>query len=114
MKSNLFSVSVSDQKTRDTIKSVYEKYNVVLEPHGAVGWAGLESYYKINGDYPLCISLETAHPSKFPEEIKSLLGFDPELPESLKDVDGRQGCPIRIENDYSKLKKFLESKLENK
>jgi len=114
MKTNLFSVSVSDQKTRDTIKSVYEKYNVVLEPHGAVGWAGLESYYQGNGDYPLCISLETAHPSKFPEEIKSLLGFDPELPESMKDVDGRKGCPIRIENDYLKLKKFLESKLENK
>jgi len=114
MKTNLFSVSVSDQKTRDTIKSVYEKYNVVLEPHGAVGWAGLESYYQVNGDYPLCISLETAHPSKFPEEIKSLLGFHPELPESMKDVDGRKGCPIRIENDYLKLKKFLESTLENK
>ena len=114
MKTNIFSVSISDEKTRNTIKSVYEKYNVVLEPHGAVGWAGLESYYQVNGDYPLCISLETAHPSKFPEEIKSLLGFDPELPESMKDVDGRRGCPIRIENDYLKLKKFLESTIENK
>ena len=114
MKPNIFSVSVSDKKTRDTIKSVYEKYNVVLEPHGAVGWAGLESYYQVIGVYLLCISLETAHPAKFPEEIKSLLGFDPELPESMKDVDGRKGCPIRIENDYLKLKKFLESRLENK
>ncbi|MDY1590588.1 MAG: threonine synthase [Methanofastidiosum sp.] len=114
MQTNLFSVSISDQKTRDTIKNVYEKYNVVLEPHGAVGWAGLESYCHNNGDYPLSISLETAHPAKFPEEIKSLLGFEPELPESMKDVDMRQGCPIRIENDYLKLKKFLESRIENK
>jgi threonine synthase len=114
MKENIYSTSISDQKTRDTIKNVYDKYNVVLEPHGAVGWAGLESYYHDNGDYALSISLETAHPAKFPDEIKSLLGFEPELPESMKDVDRRQGCPIRIENDYLQLKKFLESTLENK
>ncbi len=114
MKKNIFSTSINDQKTRDTIKDVYEKYKVVLEPHGAVGWAGLESYYTCHGDYPLSISLETAHPAKFPEEIKSLLGFEPELPESMKDVDRRQGCPIRIENDYLTLKNFLESTFENK
>ncbi|KYC45590.1 MAG: threonine synthase [Candidatus Methanofastidiosum methylothiophilum] len=114
MKANIYSTSISDQKTRDTIKNVYEKYKIVLEPHGAVGWAGLESYYCDNGDYPLSISLETAHPAKFPEEVNSLLGFEPELPDSMKDVDRRQGCPIRLENDYLKLKKFLESTLENK
>ncbi|NYT03986.1 MAG: threonine synthase [Candidatus Methanofastidiosa archaeon] len=114
IKENIYSTSISDQKTRDTIKNVYDKYNVVLEPHGAVGWAGIESYYHDNGDYALSISLETAHPAKFPEEIKSLLGFEPDLPDSMKDVDRRQGCPVRIENDYLQLKKFLESTIENK
>ncbi|NMC77250.1 MAG: threonine synthase [Candidatus Methanofastidiosa archaeon] len=114
MKSHLFSTTISDQMTRDTIKRVYENYNVLLEPHGAVGWACLESYIAQYGDFPLCISLETAHPAKFPEEIKSLLGFEPELPESMKDVDRRQGQPIRIENDYLKLKNFLKKNLENK
>jgi threonine synthase len=114
MNSNLISKSISDQLTRETIKNVYKEYNVLLEPHGAVGWAGLESYLKQQGDYPLCISLETAHPAKFPEEIKSLLGFEPELPESMKDVDRREGSPVRIENDYAKLKNFLKHSLENK
>lgn len=114
MQSKLFSIAISDQMTKDAIKSIYEKHNVILEPHGAVGWAGLEKYLHENGDYSPCISLETAHPAKFPEEIKLLLGFEPELPESMKDVDKRQGEPIRLENDYMQLKNFLICSLENK
>ncbi|MFH1127355.1 MAG: threonine synthase [archaeon] len=37
MRSDVFSLSVLDDETRDVIKRVYEKYKVVLEPHGAVG-----------------------------------------------------------------------------
>ncbi len=36
---------------------------------------------------PLCISLETAHPAKFPEEIRAILGFDPPLPPSLEGLE---------------------------
>ena len=45
-------------------------HGVLLEPHGAAGWAGLMQYFK---DFPaddnpdqLAVSLETAHPAKFP------------------------------------------------
>ena len=114
MKTNIFSVSISNQKTRETIKNVYDKYGVILEPHGAVGWAGLEAFHRDSGDFPLCVSLETAHPAKFPEEINSLLGFEPELPASMKDVDRRHGCPVKIENDYTQLKNFLKSTIDNK
>ncbi len=44
MKKGIFSVSVSDTQTKETIKSVYEKFGTVLEPHGAVAWKGLEEY----------------------------------------------------------------------
>jgi len=39
-------VSVTDKQTRETIKIVYKKYKVILEQHGAVGWAGLVEYFK--------------------------------------------------------------------
>lgn len=112
MNKNIYSVSVSDETTRETIKYAYEKYNLLLEPHGAVGWAGLNSYLNDCGDKHLCISLETAHPAKFPEEIKSLLNFEPELPDSMKDLDGRDGCPIDMPNDYEEFKRFLECNIE--
>ena len=46
MRRHIFSVSVTDEQTRKTIKNVYDRYHVVLEQHGAVGWAGLGSIFK--------------------------------------------------------------------
>jgi threonine synthase len=112
MRKNIFSVSISDQETEKTIKRVYESYRVLLEPHGAVGWSGLEVYLKIYGDKSLCISIETAHPAKFPEEIQKLLGISPELPQSMKDIDKRRGKPIKLPADYNNFKEYLTSNLK--
>ncbi len=94
MRKDIFAVSVNDKLTRKTIKKAYEKHNVLLEPHGAVGWAGLWKFLDAEGEnYPknqLYISLETAHPAKFPEEINKILGFDPELPPSLEGLEEKE------------------------
>jgi len=112
MRKRIFSISISDGATKDTIKRVYEKYGVLLEPHGAVGWRGLEAYLKRFGDFPLCVSLETAHPAKFPDEIKELLGITPELPKSMQDIEKRQGKPYELSADYEEFKNFLCSHLK--
>ncbi len=111
MRRRIFSVSVSDAETRRTIKRVYEKYGVILEPHGAVGWRGLEAFLEANGDFPLCVSLETAHPAKFPDDSVDLLGITPELPPSMKDIDRRSGEPVELPGDYGIFRKFLEGRL---
>ncbi|HSN50353.1 MAG TPA: threonine synthase, partial [Bacteroidales bacterium] len=38
MRDDLFAVSVTDEETRTTIEEAYRKYNLLLEPHGAVAW----------------------------------------------------------------------------
>ena len=38
------SVSVSDDETRITIAEIYNKYGIVLEPHGAIAWQGLNDF----------------------------------------------------------------------
>jgi threonine synthase len=107
MRKNIFSVSVSDKETRETIKRVHERYGCVLEPHGAVGWLGLEAYLDATGDDTLCVSLETAHPAKFPEAVEEAIGFEPELPQSMKDLEKKTGEPIRMDNDYEAFRTFL-------
>lgn len=111
MREELFSVSISDEETRQTIIKAWEKHRLLLEPHGAVGWAGLWRYFDQNPgvDTPerLCISLETAHPAKFPEEINRLLGFDPELPPSLAGIEDKEESFIKLEKDYHAFKAFL-------
>jgi threonine synthase len=111
---HIVSVSITDEETRQTIKNVYELFGAVLEQHGAVGWAGLEAYRRETGDNHLAISLETAHPAKFPDEIGKLLGFMPELPESMPNIDQRQGTAITLANNYDKFINYLQNNLKIK
>ncbi len=113
MRNKIFSVSISDEETRKTIKRIYESYGVVLEPHGAVGWRGLEMYLERHGGTPLAISLETAHPAKFPDEIEKALGITPELPQSMKDVDQRSGSAKKLSASYSVFKNYLTENLKS-
>lgn len=110
MRQNIYSVGISDRETKKTIKRIYDQYRVILEPHGAVGWRGLEVYLELFGEFPLCVSLETAHPSKFPAEIRELLEIDPDLPPGMKDLDTRVGQPAFLPADYGQLRTYL---LEN-
>ncbi|HRT27241.1 MAG TPA: threonine synthase [Syntrophales bacterium] len=114
MKRRIFSVSVTDEETRQTIKRVYASYGVVLEPHGAVGWKGLEDYLAARGDFPLCVCLETAHPAKFPDEIVELIGVAPELPSGMMDLDMRKGEPIELPADYEEFRYFLWKNLKTR
>jgi threonine synthase len=111
MRRELFSVSISDELTRSTIKEAYQRFRLLLEPHGAVGWAGLRQYFRNEprdaGPAQVCVSLETAHPAKFPDEIMKILGVDPELPDSLRGIENRPEFFERITNRYEDFKAYL-------
>ena len=47
MRKDLFAVSVTDEETRETIAEIYRKYNILLEPHGAIAWKGIKEYSEI-------------------------------------------------------------------
>ncbi len=110
MRRELWAIPVNDDETRNTIKNAWEKHQLLLEPHGAVGWAGLQHYLNSlegNSADPLCVSLETAHPAKFPEEINRLLGFDPQLPPSLQGIEEQEENYDSIDLDYATFKQYL-------
>jgi threonine synthase len=111
MRHDFSAARISDEKTRETIGSFYNKYGKILEPHGAVAWAGLQEYIQGHTDPGqkdvFCISLETAHPAKFSDEIRSVLKIEPELPESLRKIESRTEDYISLENNYDYLKKFI-------
>jgi len=113
MRNDLVGVSVSDEITRSVIEDIYKKFNILLEPHGAVAWKGLEDYVNSikekDSQKHLFISLETAHPAKFPDELKSILNEDPPLPESLSALSGKVEKYYSIENNYMMLKEIILS-----
>jgi threonine synthase len=108
MRRDLFSTSVSDEATRATIKEAWAEYKLLLEPHGAVGWRGLLDYAQVEplGNAPAVV-LETAHPAKFPGEIEKILGFTPEVPEKLAQLDGLTEDFDRLATDYEALRGYL-------
>jgi threonine synthase len=113
MKKEMFTVSISDEETLEILKMIKERHEVLLEPHGSVGWAGLRHYFHMNQEdnnpEQVAVCLETAHPAKFPKEIHDVLKIDPELPQSLKGLEDKEEQFIDIENNYNTFKQFLKA-----
>jgi threonine synthase len=109
MRRDLYAVSINDDETRATIKAAYERYGVILEPHGAVGWAGLERYWHecVGDNDPLAVSIETAHPAKFPEEIQATIGVTPETPPSLAGLEDRPESYETMPAEYEPFRDWL-------
>lgn len=111
MQCDLFSSSISDERTRATIKEVWDKYQLLLEPHGAVAWRGYEDWLETGagGDVPAVI-LETANPSKFPEEIEKLFGWSPDVAPAMQAALKLPEDYDRMGPDYEKFREYLVSK----
>jgi threonine synthase len=107
MKKELWAISIDDEDTRKTIQHAWERHHLLLEPHGAVGWLGLERYLEKNPTSLKAISVETAHPAKFPEEVEQLLGFSPPAPLSLACVEQKQEQFLTMPADYGSFHQLI-------
>jgi len=108
MRRDLFSSSVSDDRTRETIREVWNKYELLLEAHGAVAWRGFQDWLAtepLNG-LPAVI-LETANPAKFPEEIEKTIGFAPDVPPAMTAAINLPEDFDRMGADYGKFREYL-------
>jgi len=110
MREDLFGISISEERTRKAIADIYKRRKIILEPHGAIAWQGIYEYCRLNdGKWKkqLFISLETAHPAKFPEELRQLINVVPPLPSSLGGIIEKKENFLSFENDYSLLKEYI-------
>jgi threonine synthase len=111
LRRDLFAVSVSDEETRAAIRQTWERERALLEPHGAVGWAGLLRYLEREGGAsPLAVSVETAHPAKFPEEIQALTGVDPEPPPSLRGLEQKPEHYEKLGVEFEPFRELLRAR----
>lgn len=97
MRRDLYSSSVSDERTRAAFLDFWGKYKLLLEPHGAVAWQGFQDWLQtetLNGS-PAAI-LETANPAKFPEEIEKAFGWSPDVPPKMEAM-------IKLPEDFDRM-----------
>lgn len=108
LRRDLSSSSISDERTRLTIKAVWDKYQLLLEPHGAVAWRGFEDWLATETlDGLPAVILETADPAKFPEEIEKNMGWSPDVPPAMAAAIQRPEDYDRMTADYENLREYL-------
>jgi threonine synthase len=73
----------TDDEVRQTIRTVFENWGYVCDPHTAIAYAGLDVVQ--DEDYPLAF-LATAHPAKFKEIVEPLVRAHIPLPRELAEA----------------------------
>ena len=94
--------SFSDEETKIAIADLNEKYNYICDPHGAVGYLGVKKHKTLNKDFNY-IFLETAHFSKFMDEIIDCIKTPISYPDKIEKLLLKEGKSYHI-------KTFLEFK----
>jgi threonine synthase len=130
---DLFSSSISDERTRLSLKDFWNKYQILLEPHGVVAWQGFLDWLETetvgressraglgtsrqsddgssvaspHKNFPAVI-LETANPAKFPEEVEKVVGWPPDVPPAMAAAIQLPEDFDRMGADYEKFKEYL-------
>ena len=108
IKKDFEGVKITDDETKKIINSVYKEHQFIIDPHTATGF-GAAQRLKNLGDI---IVLGTAHPYKFSDTIKKVIGKNLAAPEHLKlNVEKKERFDI-IENSNSDVKNYIISKIK--
>ena len=104
--SGLVSGKSGNQDRLATIRNVFSKYAVMIDPHTADGVkVGLE--YRELGVPLIC--LETALPAKFGATLREALGREPQRPAEFQDLERLPQRFTLIEADAEAVKRYIAS-----
>ena len=104
---NFLSSKMSEDEILKTIELVYKKFDVVLDPHSAIGYGAFDKV-NITGNN---IVLATAHPCKFPDAIKNAINLNAELPKELIYILNEKENYKIIENNINEVKKHIKERI---
>ncbi len=111
MRGRIHGMAVTDEATRAAIREVKSLHDYEIDPHGAVAWLAARKW---RSEHPgaATISLETAHPSKFPDVMEAELGAGVvEIPERLAVLADREKKSLRMGTDKAAFHQWLRDAL---
>jgi threonine synthase len=98
--------SVTEDEIRRTILSTLNETGELIDPHTAVGVAALR---RADGLEAPTIVLSTAHPAKFPDDVKAAAGVAPELPRGSVSLAKRSERYDRLPADADAIKAYVRA-----
>jgi threonine synthase len=102
------SYTITDEETKITLRETLSQHNYLLDPHGAVAFAGLERYLQQHS-MEKGIILETAHPVKFYDVVEPITGQTVKRPEIICSILDKKKQSVIMKPDYKVFKEFLLS-----
>ena len=103
---DLAGFSFSDDQTKQRMKKLYDETGYVIDPHGAVGLLASDNWLNDNPEDTVVL-FGTAHPSKFIEVVESTLGFAPEIPKQLADLQNKKKVVKSCGNKFNEFREIL-------
>jgi threonine synthase len=104
---NFLSAKMSEDEVLKTISLVHKKFDLVLDPHSAIGYGAFDKI-NISGNN---IVLATAHPCKFPDAIKNAINLKAELPKELIYILSEKENYDIIDNNVDKVKQHIKERI---
>ncbi|MBW5447955.1 threonine synthase [Cohnella sp. CFH 77786] len=95
--------SVNGERCLRTIQACKDRYDYLIDPHSACGIAA----YEACGGEDVCISMATAHPSKFDEAI-GLTGIRQTFPDEIRQLFDKPQRQTVVENGKQAVAEQLE------
>ncbi len=95
----------SDKETHKAMQELFENTSYIADPHGAIGYLGLQKYCEENPDI-YGVFLETAHPVKFLDVVEKAIKTKVNIPPQIEEILDRNPEKTSI-SSYSELKNFL-------
>ena len=107
LRKNISGFSFDDKSTEEAMRSLFNSYNYLSDPHSAVGYLGLKKYMAMNKIKDINgIFISTAHSIKFKDVVEKAINRNINYPKAIKDIMGKEKISSSIEN-YSELKEYL-------
>lgn len=96
----------TDAQIAETMKSVWETENYLLDPHGACGFRALTEGLRSD---ETGIFLETAYPAKFKDTVEEIIGEVVQIPEKLQAFMQGEKKSLSMSKDFAAFKQYLLS-----
>ena len=94
----------TDHDTLATIRSVYEDFDMLIDPHTAVGVKVAREFAE---EGITMLTMATAHPAKFPDAVERATGVRPGLPEHLSNLFDLPEFTTQLPNDLATVEAFV-------
>ena len=108
--SDFHAFTVTEKQTNETIKSIFDQFGFIVDPHTAVGIYAYQMYSKKTADQTKTIVISTASPIKFSQSVLSALSL-PVLDDDAMNIERLMQMNDELKDP--RYKKYLKTKVND-